>query len=331
MPTEPLVSVVTPFYNTQKFLAECIESVLRQTYRNWEYILVDNFSTDGSSEIAAKYQSQHPRKIRILRPDSFLSQVQNYNFSLACISPYSTYCKMVQADDWLFPDCISQMVDLAEVHPSVGIVAAYRLEGDEVQLDGLPYPSPEVPGRDASRLYFLKNKYLFGSPTSVLFRSEAVRSRIPFFEERFAPFEDGHACFDLLRTWNFGFVHQVLTFSRWGNDGIMSRVIDFQIEPFVNLSMLVAHGKYYLSDEEYIRRLKQVERRYFLQLTKYACAIRPESKDFWDFHRRGLAAINYSFDWKKVARWLPRAIAEKAWGSFWRIVRGNSPLPKTAT
>lgn len=331
MPSDPFVSIVTPFYNTQEYLAECIESVLRQTYQNWEYILVDNRSTDGSSEIAAKYQSQFPGKIRIVQTESFLSQVQNYNFALSSISPESKYCKMVQADDWLFPDCVSQMVDVAEAHPSVGIVAAYRLEGDEVQLGGLSYPSPEVSGRDASRLYFLRNKYLFGSPTSVLFRAEAVRSRMPFFEERYAPFEDGHACFDLLRTWNFGFVHQVLTYSRWGNDGIMSRVIDFQIEPFVNLSMLVAHGKYYLSPKEYQRRLKQVERRYFLQLTKYACALRPEPKEFWDFHRRGLAAIDYTFDWKKVARWLPRAIVEKAWGSFWRILRGNSPSSETAT
>jgi len=49
---EPLVSVVTPFYNTQAFLPECIESVLRQSYENWEYLLVDNCSTDGSGEIA---------------------------------------------------------------------------------------------------------------------------------------------------------------------------------------------------------------------------------------------------------------------------------------
>jgi cellulose synthase/poly-beta-1,6-N-acetylglucosamine synthase-like glycosyltransferase len=58
MEPAPFVSVVTPFYNTREFLAECIESVLIQTYQNWEYILVDNWSTDGSSQVAEEYASR---------------------------------------------------------------------------------------------------------------------------------------------------------------------------------------------------------------------------------------------------------------------------------
>ena len=51
------------------------------------------------------------------------------------------------------------MVAVAEAHPTVGIVAAYELEGDEVRLDGLPYPITAVPGREICRLYFLEGKY----------------------------------------------------------------------------------------------------------------------------------------------------------------------------
>ena len=60
---EPLVSVVTPFYNTDRYLAECIESVLSQTYRNFEYVLVDNHSTDRSGVIAAEY-ARRDSKVR---------------------------------------------------------------------------------------------------------------------------------------------------------------------------------------------------------------------------------------------------------------------------
>ena len=133
--SNPLVSVVTPFYNTREYLPECIESVLRQTYGNWQYTLVDNCSTDGSSEIAAGYASRFPEKIRVIRTPSFLSQVQNYNFALSSISPSAKYCKMVQADDWIFPVCIQSMVDVAEAHPTVGIVSAYELEGTDVSCD----------------------------------------------------------------------------------------------------------------------------------------------------------------------------------------------------
>ena len=318
MESEPLVSVVTPFYNTQEFLAECIESVLRQTYQNWEYVLVDNCSTDGSSEIAARYAMRFPGKIRLINTESFLSQVRNYNFALSCISPHSQYCKMVQADDWLFPDCLRSMVELAQTHPSVGIVAAYQLEGDEVRLNGLPYPSLEVSGRDACRLYFLKGKYLFGSPTSSLIRSEVVRSQHPFYDERHAPFEDAHVCFDVLRTWNFGFVHQVLTYSRCDNESMLSRIRGFGFLLSSRFTILVEHGGDYLSAEEYGRCLKDAEREYFVHLTKSTCALRPETPEFWEFHRQQLTSINYAFDWKRLARWFPRALFEKAWDAFWR-------------
>ncbi len=327
-----LVSIVTPFYNTDAYLEECIISVLRQTYTNWKYILVNNCSTDKSVEIASRYARQYPDKICLHHNGDFLSQVQNYNAALRTIFAESKYCKVVQADDWLFPDCLRMMVNVAEAHPTVGIVAAYELEGDEVRLDGLPYPSPEVSGREASRLYFLRNKYLFGTPTSLLFRSDLVRSRDPFYDERYWPFEDGHACFDLLKTWKFGFVHQVLTYSRRDNDSTIARVRSFGFELFLQFSMLVAHGRDYLSEEEYRRCLMEAERGYLLFLSKKVCARHRESAAFWEFHHRGLASVNYSLDWRLLARWFPRALLEKVWDALWtrcdrRIALPVSTLP----
>jgi glycosyltransferase involved in cell wall biosynthesis len=320
--SEPLVSVVTPFYNTQEFLSECIESVLRQTYENWEYILVDNHSTDGSGAIAAGYASRFPGKLRIVRTESFLSQIQNYNFALSCIAPDSKFCKMVQADDWIFPDCIRSMVEVAGAHPAVGIVAAYELEGEDVHLDGLPYPSPETPGRDICRLYFLRHKYLFGSATSLLMRSELVRSRVPFYEERYMPFEDGHACFDLLKTWNFGFVHQVLTYTRRQPGSMISPAISSELELLIQLTMLVAHGQDYLSEQEYVRCLALAERRYFSGMARLACILRKnQRKDayFWKFHKQALASVNYALNWGVLIKWLPRAVIDKGWRKFWAI------------
>ena len=59
--SQPLISVVTPVYNTEKYLAECIASVLGQTYQNWEYVIVNNCSTDKSLEIAQRYVQEIPR------------------------------------------------------------------------------------------------------------------------------------------------------------------------------------------------------------------------------------------------------------------------------
>ena len=59
--TQPFVSVLTPVYNGAKFLRECIESVLNQDYENWEYVLVNNHSTDNSLQIMREYAAKDDR------------------------------------------------------------------------------------------------------------------------------------------------------------------------------------------------------------------------------------------------------------------------------
>ena len=78
----PLVSVVTPFYNTVDYLAACIRSVLGQTYPNFEYLLVNNCSTDGSLEVAERFAAVDKR-IRLITNSHHLPQLPNYNAALA--------------------------------------------------------------------------------------------------------------------------------------------------------------------------------------------------------------------------------------------------------
>jgi glycosyltransferase involved in cell wall biosynthesis len=312
------VTVITPFYNTAAYLEECITSIVSQTYHNWDYILVNNCSTDGSEQIAQRYADRYPEKIRVEHNDVFLSQVGNYNNALRWISPHSKYCKIVQADDWIFPDCVRRMVEVGEAHPDAGIIAAYELEGEEVRLDGLPFSSNWVSGRDAVRLYFLRDKYLFGTPTSLLLRSEVVGSRQPFYDERLAPFEDGHACLELMQSWNFGFVHQVLTYSRRQDDSIIARVRDFGVEVFLRFSLFTAQGSNFLTAEEFRYYKAKISREYFLFLAKSACAVHRPGGDFWEFHRKGLASVGCVLNWRLLAPWVPRALLEKAWEGAWR-------------
>ena len=74
------------------------------------------------------------------------------------MSPRSRYCKVVHADDWIFPECVERMVGLVEKHPTVAMVGAYRLEETYVSLDGLPYPSTVFPaGRCAGWRFSVSN------------------------------------------------------------------------------------------------------------------------------------------------------------------------------
>src|SRR5579864_5002889 len=121
MAVGPVVSVVTPFYNSATYLAACIQSVLAQTHQDFEYLLVNNMSTDGSREIAARYSAQDSR-LRLIDNQAFVGQVENYNGALAQIDATSQYVKIVQADDAIYPECLARMVELAEREAGIGLV-----------------------------------------------------------------------------------------------------------------------------------------------------------------------------------------------------------------
>ncbi len=68
-------------------------------------------------------------RIRIHVNETFLPLMQNWNHALRQISKHSKYCKVVHADDWLFPECVSSMVKVAEENPQAGIVGSYQARG----------------------------------------------------------------------------------------------------------------------------------------------------------------------------------------------------------
>jgi glycosyltransferase involved in cell wall biosynthesis len=285
------VSVVTPFYNTARYLREAVESVLKQDYRNWEYVLVDNCSTDGGRAIAEEYAGKDAR-IRVVANTTFLTQVQNYNEALRHVSPASRYCKIVQADDWIFPECLSRMVAVAEAHPSVGIVSAYTLLGSEVYLSGLPYPSECISGREVCRAYFTNGLYVFGNPNWIMYRSDAVRAREPFFDEA-SPAEDTEVCFEILRERDLGFVHQVLTYTRRENESITSGIKGFDPGRLTRFRCLKKYGRHFLDAGEYDRVARRIEADYFALLGEGVIRRRP--KAFWDFHLQGMASVGATF------------------------------------
>jgi glycosyltransferase involved in cell wall biosynthesis len=312
---EPFVSVVTPIYNGQAYLGECIESVLAQTYENWEYVIVDNCSTDRSLAIAQRYARQDAR-IRIHKNTEFLSQLPNLNHTMRQISLQSKYCKAVHADDWLFPECLTRMVALAEANPSVGIVSAYRLEETRVTLHGLPHPSACVPGREICRSALRGDLSVFGSPTSLLIRSDLIRKRPQFYDESTVS-ADTHACFELLQESDLGFVHQVLTFTRRHNESMTSLTHRFNIRRLGKFAALVKYGPIYLDSQEYEEVLGQEIDNYYAFLAR--CAFELKEKAFWEYQRTALRNLGYPIRPIRLGAALLKQLLDLR--TTWRLVR----------
>ena len=280
----PLVSIVTPVYNGERYLRACIESVLAQTYSNWEYVVLNNCSSDKTLDIANEYAVKDAR-IRVHTNDSFAPVIRNHNLALRRASPQSRYIKVVFADDWLFPECVERMVSLAEANPSVGLVGAYGLLGRKVAWDGIPVDMSVVPGRRLLRYRLLGGEYVFGSATSLLMRAELVRGKENFYNE--ANFHaDTEACFEVLRDWDFGFVHQVLTFTRAQKTSLTSFSIRMNTYLPGSLYDLLTYGPMLLSEAELAARVRHTLDNYYSFLARSVFRVR--DKEFWQYHKQQL-------------------------------------------
>jgi glycosyltransferase involved in cell wall biosynthesis len=281
---------VTPVYNGEAYLRECIESVLEQTYSHWDYVIVNNCSTDRTLEIAREYAARDPR-IRIIENREFARVINNHNIAFRQISPASKYCKVVAADDWIFPDCLEKMVKLAEEHPSVVIVQAYRLQGRKVAGDGLPYPSTVIRGHDVCHEWLLTGgPSILGAPSTLMYRSDIVRSRPAFYNESNLH-ADTEACLEFLEHHDYGFVHQVLTFQRMREESMTSYSQRFQTYLPRRLYDLTKYGPKYLSEEELTLAIREHLEQYYRYLGWQV--FKGRDRDFWGLHRAKLAALGY--------------------------------------
>ena len=295
--SQPLVSVVTPFYNTAPYLAQCIESVLAQTYSNFEYILMDNCSTDRSPEIAESYARHDPR-IRFIRCSEFLPQVPNYNRALTQISDASKYCKVVQADDWIFPECLKLMVQAFEQSESIGLVSAYWLQGNELSGYGLPIETTTLPGKECGRWFLRTDIYVFGSETQQMYRSCLVRQSKDFFDVSMPFGADVNKSMEILQNRDFGFVHQVLSFTRRGNEGsIFESHLSFSPHDLLHYIIARRHAPVFLGAVEAASIIRKCKRAYYRALARGALRLRGHA--FWQYHKVGLKALTdrEKLDW----------------------------------
>ena len=137
--TGPLVSIIIPCYNYEKYIEKCIQSALDQTYEIIEVIVVDNGSTDDSLEKINTFS--HDKRVKIIKLDKNLfpgSQTESA-FGIGVKKSSGEYISILYADDWYLPTKIEKQVDLFnKSHSSVGVVYChgYRyFEKDKTKIE----------------------------------------------------------------------------------------------------------------------------------------------------------------------------------------------------
>ena len=122
MNSKPLVSSIVIFLNAEKFIEEAIESIFAQTYNNWELLLVDDGSTDDSTQIALRYAERYPTRVRYLEHPGHQNCGMGASRNLGVRHAKGEYIALLDSDDVWLPHKLQQQVAILDSHTEAGMV-----------------------------------------------------------------------------------------------------------------------------------------------------------------------------------------------------------------
>ncbi len=209
LPTTRKVSVLIPTYKYARFLSQTIESILNQSFSDFELIISDDDSQDGSAEIIRDYASRDARiRFKIQSPN--LGMVNNWNWCLA--QAQGCYIKYVFGDDFLISqDALALLVELIETEPGVRLAASARIivDGSSTPIEVWNHAGKQgiTAGAEMISQCLWHDRNLIGEPSVVLFRKEdAARGFHPDFKQ----VVDLEFWMHLLRNGNFAYTETPL-------------------------------------------------------------------------------------------------------------------------
>lgn len=177
-PSSPLVSILVPTYNGERFLKAALQSALGQSHRNIEVLVGDDGSTDRTPEILAAAAAKDAR-IRVLRFDPNIGALENPRRLLA--EARGEYVKFLMHDDVLGTECVRELVSGMQQHPEATMAFSHRVLIDEhgkpVAQHEFPKLSPRpglLEGPELGNLVLTNCNNVIGEPTTVLFRRDDV-------------------------------------------------------------------------------------------------------------------------------------------------------------
>lgn len=172
---KPKISVITAVYNTERYLAECFDSMLRQTLKEWEFIIVDDGSTDGSPAICDEYAAKDSRIKVIHKSNTGLSDSRHVGMDMA----KADIIGFIDSDDWIEPDMFETLYNaLVDSGADISTCGRYM---DYVNKSKVQFPckGTAIYNRDAALDIILEDKHIHSYIWDKLFRKEVLLERMP--------------------------------------------------------------------------------------------------------------------------------------------------------
>ena len=212
---EPLVSIVSPTYNHATYIADCIESVLKQTYSNWEMIIIDDGSTDGTFAVAQEYTKKDNRIQAYTQKNIGIFRLgESYNFALSKCK--GKYVAILECDDVWLPEKLSVQVNVLEKRPEC-VLSWGKAYLSSIDLSQNYYLAPQI--LDNIQLFdnkpvgsFLKTYiYSISIPAlTILIKKDALDAIGGFIQKFNLPLVDIPTTIELMLRGEFAYINEPL-------------------------------------------------------------------------------------------------------------------------
>jgi len=206
----PPLSVILPVYNGEASVRDAIESVLAQDYRPFEFVIVDNASTDGTAAVIGDYQGDG--RVRVIRNRKTVPRLVNFRLAFDAADPQSHWFKFIGDDDRLLPGCLEEMVRAGERGgKNVGLVCSYYYNGEKLVKGAVPEGTERISGPEilAKMLVEPGTRSTIFSPATVLIPREVYMEAGGFRTDLLHA--DAELFYRILNRYDLAYVHKPLT------------------------------------------------------------------------------------------------------------------------
>ncbi len=247
----PKVSILIPVFNRRQFIAECIQSALDQTFADFEVVVVDNASDDGTWEICQHFALQDPR-VRVFRNETNIGPVRNWLAGIG--QSRGRYLKLLFSDDLIAPNAISTMLEAMQKHSADSALSTVLI-GSKPWEGSQAYCLQSVDGVIDSGAYV--RRYLFKrdmpvSPCAFLFDRRVYERElvnlVPTSPPEFVATGAGIDALSICRAVTAGrkvaFIHKPLTFFRHHGGSITVSQQPIVAEAYATAKLMVLKERY---------------------------------------------------------------------------------------